>query len=105
MEEGGGETEIANEKEVTVDTTEAVSDVADDTKSDEVIQNETKPEATSDEKQNEEKVVKTVKKNPEERLCGWLYQRNRGIRNMKTYKHRYYQFGDENCKLYCYRLL
>jgi len=44
-----------------------------------------------------------VRAYPEEKLCGWLVYRSRGLSSLKTNKQRWFQFGDENCKLYYYR--
>ncbi|XP_052776257.1 TBC1 domain family member 2B-like [Mya arenaria] len=39
-------------------------------------------------------------RNTEEKLCGWLIYRSRGL---KASKQRWFQLGEENCKLYYYR--
>ena len=52
-------------------------------------------------------VVETAKKpedtNPEEKLCGWLHHRAKGIGNLRGNRQRWFVFSEENCKLYMYR--
>lgn len=103
MEEGGGELESVQENSAKEENNENGSANAAEKMSVEIDHNSSVPCPIEDNKDDDRKCDKTEKKNPEERLCGWLYQRSRGIRNLKAFKQRWYQFGDENCKLYCYR--
>lgn len=110
MEEGGAKDSSVNiaEPKASDDKTDIMEIV------NKSVQDSTEKENTvglsTDIKPNDEKIEISAKKNPEDnntnrdKLCGWLIvTSSRGIRNLKTNRQRWFQFGEENCKLYCYK--
>ncbi|XP_060589227.1 TBC1 domain family member 2B-like [Ruditapes philippinarum] len=103
MEEGGDNLEITDR----IEQLELKDDVDITQQEENTVEIDSKTsDSTSCSNDNEENTKDNEtkeSKNPEERLCGWLHQRARGIGNLKTTRLRWFQFGDENCKLYIYR--
>lgn len=103
MEEGGDEREKTDnnesqQSELDVVNTQDDKETNDDASSQDLAVRNNDEEGVKC-KENETKEIK----NPEEKLCGWLHQRARGIGNLKMTRQRWFQFGNENCKLYIYR--
>ena len=114
MDEGGGEvpsghsenptTEAAggvdNSQNTTQSYPEALIDFLEDTD-----QSKSGPadEITADNEPRTEDPNPEEKPAEEERLCGWLQLRSRGIGNLKVNRNRWFLYVEDNCKLYIYR--